>query len=381
MAHHAPKSGDPALAARAMVSAGKLCLRFYANDDALALYHRGMEFAAQLGDSDRVCLTLELYDIRLRAAPLEDWEASVAEYIELAEQALDYGALPYARLGYQMASYVRWLHGQWSDAQRDSLQAERVTRTANDEAHILGMAEAAKCLAMLERDLSQADAMAMEASSLAARENILCPALPTSLGILRYHEGRLDAAVDHLEDARTLCKAQGDKLNEYLANEYLTILEVERGDYAAALERCRVLVDMGSRMREGSEYPFALALQALCLYGLEREESVLDALLQDVRQADAKLRLTLLLNRAARLDILHEKLDKALARSTEALALAQLMEQRSETLQAHINFVDISFINKEIESKSHVNAIEKLAAGTVAGWARERASLLLAKYK
>jgi DNA-binding SARP family transcriptional activator len=381
LAHHAARSGDPALAARAMVSAGKLCLRFYANDNALVLYHRGMEFAAQLGDSDRVCLTLELYDIRLNAAPLEDWEASVAEYIELAEQALDHGALPYARLGYQMASYVRWLHGQWSDAHRDSLQAERVTRSANDEAHILGMAEAAKCLAMLERDLPQADAMAMEASSLAARENILCPALPTSLGILRYYEGRLDAAVDHLEEARTICKAQGDKLNEYLASEYLTIVEVERGDYAMALERCRVLVDMGSRLREGSEYPFALALQAMCRYGLEREESGLDALLQDLRQADAKMRLALLLNRAARLDILHENLDKALARSTEALALAQLMEQPSETLQAHINYVYISFKNKDIDPKTHLHTIEQLTAGTVAGWARERASLLLTKYK
>ena len=37
LAHHAPLSGDPALAARAMVSAGRLCLRFYANEDALGL--------------------------------------------------------------------------------------------------------------------------------------------------------------------------------------------------------------------------------------------------------------------------------------------------------------------------------------------------------
>jgi hypothetical protein len=160
LAHHAPKSGDPALACRAMVSAGKLCLRFYVNDDALALYNRGLDFASQLGDTERVCLTLELSDIRMNAAPLEDWEGAVAGYIDLAEQAVDLGALPHARLGYQMASYLRWLHGEWSGARRDSLQAERVTRSADDEAHILAMAEAAKCLAMLERDLSHADAMA-----------------------------------------------------------------------------------------------------------------------------------------------------------------------------------------------------------------------------
>jgi hypothetical protein len=106
------------------------------------------------------------------------------------------------------------------------------------------------------------------------RSNINCPALPTSLGILRYHEGKLEAAVDHLEEARTLCKAQGDRVSEFLANEYLAVVEIERDDYAQALKRCSILVDMGSKLREGSEYPFALALQTLCRYGVECSESM-----------------------------------------------------------------------------------------------------------
>jgi len=269
LAHHAARSGDPALAARGMISAGRLCLRFYANDDALELYQRGLQFASELSASERVCLTLELCDIRLQAAPLENWEAAVDDYIGLAEKALDAGALAHARLGYQLASYLRWMHGQWSDAQRDSLQAERVARAGSEEAHILGMAEAAKCLVLLERDLAQADAMAMEASALAQRSHVQCPALPSALGLLRYYEGRLDDAVEHLEDARTLCKAKGDRVSEYLANEYLTMIEVERQDYQAALDRCRPLLEMSSRLREGSEAPFAQALELLCRYGLE----------------------------------------------------------------------------------------------------------------
>lgn len=379
LAHHAEKSGDPALAGRAMVSAGKLCLRFYANEDALELYEKGLEFATRLEESDRVCLTLQLHDIRLNAAPLEDWEAKVEEYIDLAEQALDYGALPFARLGYQMASYVRWLHGQWSDAQRDSLQAERVSRTASDEAHIFGMAEAAKCLAMLERDLSQADAMAMEAGAVAARQNIQCPAVPISLGILRYYEGRLDDAVDHLEDARTLCKTQGDRASEYLANEYLAMVEVERDDYAAAAERCQVLVDIGSRLREGSEYAFALALQALCQYGLDGERDQLEMALSAVREADAKQRLAYLLNRAAILDMRYDRTEPALERATEALALAQHMERPSETLLAHINLAKLSLYFSELDDTHHVNEIKKLTAGTVAQWARKNASPLMIK--
>jgi DNA-binding SARP family transcriptional activator len=381
LAHHAARSGDPALAGRAMVSAGKLCLRFYANQDAVELYLRGMEFASSLGDSERVCLTLELCDVRLNAAPLDDWQGAIDEYVDLAERALDVGALAHARLGYQMASYVRWLHGQWSDARRDSLQAERVSRAASDEAHIMGMAEAAKCLAMLERDLSQADAMAMEAGALAERSKIQCAALPTSMGLLRYYEGRLDDAVDYLEDARTLCKAQGDRMSEYLCNEYLTVIEVERDDYSAAMGRCEVLLDMGSRLREGSEYPFAVAMQTLCRYGLGEGDEGLDDALEQLRMADAKQRLTYLLNRAARLDIRHDSTARAHQRAGEALQLAELMERPTETLMAHINLALIHRLNNELTSYPHVKTIEGLSAGPVAAWAREQAAAVLVNHE
>jgi hypothetical protein len=138
---------------------------------------------------------------------------------------------------------------------------------------------------------------------------------------------------------------------------------------------------MGSRLREGSEYPFALALQALCEYGLHGEESNLDKSLQAVRDADAKQRLTFLLNRAAVLDIRHERLAIALARGTEALQLAQLMERPSEILQAHINIQEINFINNALQEYSHLDSINKLCSGTVAHWARERVTALLARHK
>ena len=108
-------------------------------------------------------------DIEVALSTRPEQRVGADELWDRAEQALDHGALPHARIGYQLASYVRWTHGQWSDARRDSLQAERVTRSASDKTHVLGLAEAAKCLAMLEKDLSQADALAMEARARFAR--------------------------------------------------------------------------------------------------------------------------------------------------------------------------------------------------------------------
>jgi DNA-binding SARP family transcriptional activator len=377
LSHHARLSGDPYLAGKAMVSAGKLCIRFYANDNAMDLYRQGMDFAARLNDAQRICLTLELGEIHLNAAPIEDWQQQVDEFVRLAEQAMDHGSAEHARLGYQMASYLRWAHGELHGAKRFSLQAERVARGATDEAQILGMAEAAKCLAMLERDLSRADALVMEASAVAQRVDFSCAAIPLTQGILRYYEEKFDEAVELLEDARTRSKAEGDRLGEYMANEYLAIVELERQDCAAAHEYARNLVEIGERVREGSERPFSRALLAVCHHGLMREDHALLAALQELRIADAKQRLAFVLNRAAIQYLGRGEAQKAFELASEALCLARIMERPSEELQALINLEQVHRIEARIAPDSYREQIERLAAGNVARWVSKRSAELL----
>jgi DNA-binding SARP family transcriptional activator/predicted ATPase len=377
LAHHAKKSGDPSLAADALVSAGRLCLRFYAYPDALELFHQGLEFALELDDAERIKRTLELNELKLTAQPPEDWRTAAQDYITLAEQALDHGLQAHARLGYQMAAYTRWVHGDWRDAQRDSLQAERVTRNADGEAQVLGMAEAAKCLALLERDLQQADAMAMEASALALRQNIQCGAVHLSTGILRYYEGRLDEAVEQLETGRAIYKAEGDRLNEFLANEYLALIEIDRDDFSAAARHCRALLDMGSRLPEGSEGPFSEAITALCEEGEQEQQTCFEQALAALRTADAKQRLIFLLNRAALLDLRNLRLQRAQHRATEALQLSELMDRPSETLMALLTLAEIKGENSPPNEAEQLQKIEQQLRSPVASWARQRASQLL----
>lgn len=379
LAHHAAHSGDAALAARAMVSAGRLCLRFFANDDALALARRGIEWAEQLPAAERTCLILELRDIMLAAAPVDDWKTAAAEFVALAEQALDHGALAHARLGYQMASYLRWVHGQWTSARDESLQAERVTRSADEREHIVGMAEAAKCLAMLERDLTRADAMLMEAQALAVRRRLSHHAIPAALGMLRFHENRLEEASELFEEARTLCKSVGDRVNEFQANEYLVMIDFERGRFDAALERCSALVDIGDRLREGSEAPFARALEGLCRYALTDETGALDAALEDLRIADAKHRLAYTLTRAALIDIERDRPADAAARATEALGYAELLGRATETTLAHVAIAQACRATGDAAGfERHTAAIDDFADAPVACWARARAAKMTA---
>ncbi len=378
LAHHAAKSGDRALAARAMVSAGRLCLRFYANDDALNLALTGLEHAATLPDADRVCLTLELSDVRVAAAPVSDWKSAAEEYVELAEQALDHGALPFARLGYQLASTLRWMHGDWDSARHNSLQAERVTRGATDEEHIIGMAETAKCLALLEKDLPQADAMLMEAQALASRKNIVTPSIAYASGILRYYEGELDNAEELLQEARTQFKSQGERLNEYAANEYLLMIGLERGDFRGAEFHCQSLLDLGAKVREGSELPYAQAMNCLLQKAAGAESTDLEASLEALRKVDAKFRLSYILNRVALLGLELGNWQDAISYAAEALACTEVLARASEMMFARTTLaLAYKALDERDEMLLQLTKLREMQNLGVARWARERAEPLL----
>ncbi|MGD8341016.1 MAG: AAA family ATPase [Gammaproteobacteria bacterium] len=379
LAHHASQSGDPGLAARAMVSAGRLCLRFYSNDEAMALARRGLTMAEKLPDGERVRLTIDLEDVMLTAAPLEDWESAVEKYVSLAEQALDHGAMAHARRGYYMASYVRWMHGHWSAARDQVLQAERVSRGASDEDHIVGMAEAARCLALLERDLAQADAMLMEAQALASRKRIFHHSIPAALGMLRYHENRFDEAETLFQEARALAKSAGDRISEYQSVEHLIMIEIERGDFAAASTHCVNLLDIGEKLRFGSEGPFARALAAICDYALEAETGDLESAFAELRDVDAKHRLAYALTRAAMLDVSNGRHASAVARATEALQNAQALDRPTDLLLAHVVLtLAHQALADEPAVERHSRAIAEIEPGQVAEWARIKAQEALA---
>jgi DNA-binding SARP family transcriptional activator len=375
LAHHAAQSGDPALAARAMISAGRLCLRFFANAEALALAGRGLQWVEQLpGAAERVCLTLELREVMHTAAPVADWEAAAREYAALAEQALDHGALSHARRGYFMASYVHWMHGHFAGAREEILQSERVARSGGDEEHIVGIAEAARCLAMLERDLTHADAMLMEAQALAARKGMTHNAIPAALGMLRFHENKLDESVELFKEARTLARAHGSRLDEFQANEYLAMIDFERGRPEAARAHCKALVELGDKLRDGSERPFAHALDALCHYALADDSAPLEAALIDLRAADAKHRLAYTLTRAALLDVERQRPQDAITRASEALGYAEALDRATEIVLAH---AVLARARKAVADTAgyakHVAALKALEQAPVARWARERA--------
>jgi hypothetical protein len=227
---------------------------------------------------------------------------------------------------------------------------------------------------MLERDLTHADAMLMEAQALAARKGMTHHAIQSALGMLRFHENKLDESVELFKQARTLARAHGDRLDEFQANEYLAMIDLERGRPADARVHCKTLVELGDKLREGSERPFAHALDGLCHYALTDDTAPLDAALTDLRAADAKHRLAYTLTRAALLDVERQRPEAATARAREALGYAEALDRATEIVLAH---AALARARKALADSAgyakHVAALKSLDGASVARWALDRA--------
>jgi tetratricopeptide (TPR) repeat protein len=266
------------------------------------------------------------------------------------------------------------MHGNWAAARSEVLQAERVSRGGTDEDHVVGMAEAARCLALLERNLTHADAMLMEAQALAARNHIAHHSIPAGLGILRYHENRFDSAIEFLQEARALAKRAGDRISEYQTNEHLVMIDIERGDFRSAKHGCKSLIAVGEKLRLGSEGPFARALDAVCSYAIDGDSAGLGPAFDELRGVDAKHRLAYALTRTAMIDLERGQFKAALAHSVEALENASILERATDMLLAHVVLARTHKALNDTETfEHHAASVAELGRGSVAAWARIRA--------
>jgi DNA-binding SARP family transcriptional activator len=337
VARHAARAGEAAMAAHACVAAARRCVRLFANDEAERWIERGLHYAEGLSETERVKLTLELMQIGwITHRPKRPDEA--AEVIKgLAERALDLGCIEHARLGFHILAYSRWEVGEWSEAWREVMRAAQISRAApDDKERLLAAAEAARCLVLLERDLPQAEALILEASALSSRAGTESSALCDADGMLRWHRGESEAAARQFERAREIARRDGDRLGEFEAIEHLLMLSLEDGRYGEACLLGKEIDAIGKRLRGGSEASFARAVCALADYAASNPgaNAMLAAALEELRVADAKHRLALILNRAAELDLARGSPQAARARAAEALRMAEALERPSELVLA-----------------------------------------------
>jgi hypothetical protein len=253
------------------------------------------------------------------------------------------------------------------------MRAEAVSRSGDERERAVAMGEAARCLALLEKDLAQAEALALEAGALSKRAGFEHAAIADALGMLRLHQGRLVESADLFGRARSLARRDGDSMGEFLAIEHHIALEMERGDGAAARRLSADLTDLGAKLREGSEAPFARAIDALLrdASGEKGAREDLERALADLRDADAKQRLAFVLVRASRLDLLRGDAAAARSRAEEALALSEALERQSDAALARAALVwAADRLGDGAASRRHREALAEAAGPRLSAAAR-----------
>jgi hypothetical protein len=338
IAHHAGLAGDADMATRACVAAGRRCLQVFAGMEADQLARRGMRYAEGLAEPERVKRQLELCEVRIAARPPADRVALASSLEEMAHRALDLRCMEHARLGFHMLAHLRWEGGEWSEAQRQMMRAEQIGRSTDGAGRAVAVAEAARCLILLERDLPHAEALLMEAQALSQRLGVEPLALADALGMLRLREGKLDEAAELFGREYERSRVEQDHIAAFRALENLVLLELERRRYVEARRLAAELERVGERLRDGSELPAARALLALCRYA--RDASVgcsqLDEALAALRAADAKQRMVSVLINVAQIELERGDAARARERAEEAVSLAQRIERPSDIALARV---------------------------------------------
>jgi tetratricopeptide (TPR) repeat protein len=374
VAHHAGLAGEALLGMRACIVAGNQSLRMFANADAEALARRGLKLAEQLDEAERIEPTIELLRVQY-AARTPDREQAAAHVRGLAERALDLGLTRAARLGFQTLSFLRWESASMAAAHDNIMQAERVSRSGDPIERTAALAQAAKCLVLLERNLGQAEAFAMEAHALVKIGGRSSSAVSFANGMIAAHRGELDEAIEAFREARQLAREHGERLAEFCAVEHWVMLEIDRGEHERVGELAEQLAELGGRVRPGAEAPSGRALLSFVrvLGGDETELDPLRTAVDELRVADAKYELSFLLTRWAAHALARGDLEAAEQHAVDALEVARAIGRPSETALALVTLVRCASERGDEEARAELaEALSTLSPGELSQAARDR---------
>jgi hypothetical protein len=192
-------------------------------------------------------------------------------------------------------------------------------------------------------------------------------------GLLRRHQGAYGEAAELFRQASILARVQGDRANEFLALEHLVTMELEQRHLPEAQALCRELRILAGKLREGSEAPFARALEALCrcTQGVRAAEAELAAELDALRIADAKHRLAFLLATAAELDLSRGRIAQAKFRAEQALHNATLLGLASDAAISRAILLRAALLmGDEVNHRRHKDALRSALMQPISARAR-----------
>ncbi len=335
IAHHAALGDDSLLCANASLSAADRATRLFAAEEAAALADRGLAHAARLVGADRARLQIGLLAIALHADVRVQRRTEIGHALERAIiDAQVAGCHADAARGLNELSFLPFTSGDWEFAHKLSVDAADRVRDADAATRARTLAFSAQCIALIGREMRQAEQLAHEAAALLGDDHAQAPTLPFALALIREHQGDVAAAITLYERAIELGTQAGLWWQCALAWNHAAALELGRGRPRHALGYSSQLLAHADRIGDGGDVPCGALLDAIARGHLGQTPE-LAPLLERLRAADAPGQMSLALLALAELEIARGDLAAAMRHADEAAAVAARARHDSALVRAH----------------------------------------------
>ena len=335
LVRHAGLAEDHATAVRACIAAAERCLRLFAGAQARETADRGLAHLEHLpAGKERIRQHVKLLELRLFAS-FDEAPLATSGQLPALEHATDAAVI--AGLFTEAVAMLHarsWVYQRLSDsagAKRMTLQAEKISRTADTATRCRQLANTGRCLLDVEASIGRALSLVAEAEIMADAHNLQFVELEWARALGARWRGDLEAAAEFMARALAYARLGEDHWREAQCLVWLATIELERGN----LDRLDSLCNEGVRLLsqvDRSSLPALTALRALG--GLHRAEptaaAAVAASLAALHVVDDKWRLAYVLNCQAASALEGDDLRVAAAAAADALANATIVQRPTE---------------------------------------------------
>lgn len=353
IAHHAALGGDHELAASAALLAAERCLKLFAYAEASTLAEHGMQHCQFLNEQLRISLQLQLLEVIVLSGVTGDRAVQIeAEVNQFMDEARRYRLKDEEAIGMRILGVLHLNQNKYANFHQHSLKAAEMSREASPATAARLLALSGSCLVELGREMNRAEALLLEAQSLAARVGLQLHLIPISLGSIYLYRGQYDAARTTMQQARQWTQVTKEHWHEYYCLSYLAMLELEAGHPTAALPYCHEMAMIAAKSKaEETEGTVADALKALANYQSRAADSeiALESAIYYLKQVDDKRMLAYILIGAAEIDLNRQQFEVAAVRAETALQAAQTVNHPSEVALAGAILIQSVLACGEIE--------------------------------
>jgi predicted ATPase/DNA-binding SARP family transcriptional activator len=376
-AHHAALGGDHEAAARAWLLAGERCVRVFAHAEGKKAAERGLALAEKLPRELRAELEMPLYDVLLGARhgiAGPDEEARISRAIVFAEAA---GRADHVQRGFYLLSYVGFRAQDFDLAFQSTVRSAEAVRDTDPATAARTLASTARCLVLIERDMPRALQLAHEVEQLARTHQLKLHEVPWALGMVHHYTGDLERASDEHQQAIRLNQATQDHFADSVCLSELAAIELERRRFVEARAWAARAIEVVDKMGDGSEGPFAAAIDALARFGAgEAGEEEVERALATLRNLDAQALLSYACNTLAELQLERGNSGPAAAAARRALEAARVVDRKSEMALAMALLCKIANASGDRKEAARlIQALQPLVDGGAALSARARRHL------